>query len=228
MIACEVFRDELQQFQPQIPIHYLEMGLHDQPMLLRQQLQSMIESMENAGKPRILLAYGNCGHAILGLTTTCSELIIPRIDDCVSLFLEGNETRKQWLLKFPGNYYYSAGWIRGGKVPGPDRELQLRNALNEKYPDSPDSVEVLLELDAEMFSVHNTVCYLKTTENPELEHYCQSCAAHLGWNYTEHLASTRLLEQLLNGTTGSELFMNIPPGHRISMNAEGVLFPEPI
>jgi hypothetical protein len=44
-------------------------------------------------------------------------LIIPRIHDCISLFLGSPESYKEQVKQYPGTYYLTPGWIEKGETP---------------------------------------------------------------------------------------------------------------
>ena len=68
---------------------WMEKGLHSRPEKLREELQKTMDRAERDLAPeRILLGYGFCGNAMAGLRAGNYELILPRIDDCITLFID--------------------------------------------------------------------------------------------------------------------------------------------
>ncbi len=59
---------------------------------------------------RVLMTFGICGQATLGLRTKDFELILPRIDDCISLML-GSSWRKAACQKEAPSLFLTAGWL---------------------------------------------------------------------------------------------------------------------
>lgn len=114
-LACETIIDEIkraaEEINSQIPIRWIESGLHNSPEKLRSYLQNEIDSLESSDVDNILLLFGYCGNALLGLTSSRCRLVVPRVDDCISLLLGGNKVRNALSEKAMA-YYLTRGWLR--------------------------------------------------------------------------------------------------------------------
>jgi hypothetical protein len=115
-LACETIRDEIKlsfkKTGSRMPIYWVESGLHNSPERLRRHLQKEIALLERRDSPDyILLLFGYCGNALLGLTSSRATLVVPRVDDCISLLLGGNKKR-DLLNREAMAYYLTKGWLR--------------------------------------------------------------------------------------------------------------------
>lgn len=114
-LACETISDEIklcaEKVGSQIPIRWIESGLHNSPEKLRRYLQEEITAAEIREPDYILLLFGYCGNALLGLRSRRAPLVIPRVDDCISLLLGGNRRRHE-LNEKAMPYYLTKGWLR--------------------------------------------------------------------------------------------------------------------
>ncbi|MCC5841168.1 MAG: DUF1638 domain-containing protein [Opitutales bacterium] len=221
IIACDVFTDEFRALGGDAPlwtrIRWLEMGLHDRPDALRREVQAVIDEWDTAGDfDEIVLAYGLCGNGLLGIEALRKHLVLPRAHDCISMLLGGPRAHESLLKENPGPYFYSPGWIRHRRVPGPDRAAYLQEEYSRRYPDDPDIIGDLLEADALAFSHHNCAAYVDITKDAEAEAYCRDCARHMGWRFRRLAGDSRLLEGLLRGDRAPERFLVVPPGQRIA------------
>ena len=63
----------------------------------------------------MLLGFGNCGNAIQGLKSGDFELIVPRLDDCVSLVLGSQRYRERYSREHHA-FYLTDGWITGSRT----------------------------------------------------------------------------------------------------------------
>ncbi len=112
VIACETIKDEIMYVASEVkcpyPFSWTASSLHKFPEKLQHQLQEEIDNCEDA--ENILLLFGYCGNAVLGLSSQHARLIIPKMDDCVSLLLGGNERRKK-LNRDGCAYYLTKGWM---------------------------------------------------------------------------------------------------------------------
>lgn len=109
IIACEVLRDEIEHVNPGLVIDFVDGALHDYPDRLRSALQERIDAVPGACD--VLLCCGRCSNGTVGLRGGQHRLILPAVDDCISLLLG---SRRRYLAEHracPGTYYYTRGWI---------------------------------------------------------------------------------------------------------------------
>jgi hypothetical protein len=113
IIACKTLEDEVVQVIEKtgtdFPVYWIESGLHNYPERLKEKLQQEINGLTEYNY--IILFFGLCGNALLGLSSTHSTLIVPQVDDCISLFLGGNAVRREIEESFRA-YYLTKGWLR--------------------------------------------------------------------------------------------------------------------
>lgn len=67
-----------------------------------------------------MIGYGLCGRGTVGVVARDVPLAIPRVHDCIALFLGSDARHREQFAKHPGTYYVSAGWVEE-KDPGPQR-----------------------------------------------------------------------------------------------------------
>jgi len=113
ILACDMLKLELEKVMAEngcgLPVHWLDTHeTHSSPEKLRLQLQGALDGLE--GVERVLLAFGYCGNALLGLRAGDFELIFPRVDDCISLLL-GSCARRQEIAQEAQSYFMTQGWV---------------------------------------------------------------------------------------------------------------------
>lgn len=224
LIICDVFRDEFEKYAPNenryLQVSFFEMGLHDNPPKLRQTLQGEIDRIEaEMDVEYIVLAYGLCGGGTLELTTRKAKLVIPKAHDCVSILLGCAQRHSQLMKETPGTYFYSPGWVRGKRVPGPDRESWIRSQYADKYDD--EMIDELVDADLDTFEHYTTVGYVDITANEATHAYCQQCARHLNWEFQALQCDSSWWQDLLNARWDSDRFLVLKPGQRVTMGSEG-------
>jgi N-methylhydantoinase A/oxoprolinase/acetone carboxylase beta subunit len=239
-IACGVFRKDLQEILPALAetpeVEYLEGGLHAEPNLLRKELQNAIDKVPDSFE-RIILLYGVCGKGIVGLHSPKQTIVVPRVHDCISLFLGGTkEYRKQFSHK-PGTYYISAGWFEEQVQP---RGKRLKNkkamALPSAYADTLDE-DVISErfgkdnskAVAEFFDAwkknYSRAVYIDTGSGDKAKYsdYAKRMAEENGWEYTRLEGSQNLIYQCFatvrNKDLSSEEILVVPPGREITFDS---------
>lgn len=228
LLSCDVFSEELTELGGPTPpwrsLVYLEMGLHDHPPRLRAEVQKSISQLEmDPGLETILLAYGRCGNGLIGVRAQRCSLVLPQAHDCISILLGGRKVHNELLAKNPATYFFSPGWMRGKRVPGPDRETHLRELYAERYADDEDMIEELIEADREAFAHHNCAAYVSIIDRPRDAAYCERCARHLNWQHQNVPGDPRILNDLLAGRWNPEDFLIVPPGMTIEADSDGNL-----
>jgi hypothetical protein len=117
VIACSVMKHELLEFESDdISFVFLEQGLHNTPEKMREAIQREIDRADQRGET-IVLGYGLCGNGIVGLRSERQRVVIPRVHDCVSLFLGSREKYAEEHKRAPGTYYLTRGWIEEKDSP---------------------------------------------------------------------------------------------------------------
>lgn len=112
IIACEVIREELLR-AIDTPVHceFIGMSLHLHPEALRRELQARIERLHDHSP--IVLGFGLCGAATLGLISRHTSLVIPNVADCIPLLLGSVERQLALHRQEPGTFYTTSGWLEG-------------------------------------------------------------------------------------------------------------------
>ena len=222
LIACRVLEEEIGilMTDPSRIAHreFFEVGLHDQPAVLRARLaEAIARAEEDPTAEAVVLVYGLCGLALVGLAPRRLPLVVPRAHDCVTLFLGSKERYAACMQAEPGAYWYTPGWNKERRVPGPERERKLRAEYAAKFGE--DEVEALLEMDREAFAQHSCAAYtdLGTPAGDDSNRrYAESCAAALGWRFAHHPGDSTLLRDLLDGRWDPERFLIVRPGEQIA------------
>jgi hypothetical protein len=118
VLACAVMEREMNQFQNgRVEFKFFDYGLHRTPEKMAKALQVEIDQASEENYDGIILGYGLCSNGIVGVHSRKKRLIIPRIHDCISLFLGSPESYKEQVKQYPGTYYLTPGWIEKGETP---------------------------------------------------------------------------------------------------------------
>jgi len=118
VIACNIMKDELLHFDSNgVSFVFLEQSLHRTPQKMRPIIQEEIDKAVGQDWDSIILSYGLCSNGILGVKAIRQSIVIPRVHDCISLFLGSHERYMEEHSKEPGTYYLTKGWIEEGKSP---------------------------------------------------------------------------------------------------------------
>jgi len=214
VIACAtVIEEMLPLMPPQLSYEVLEFGLHSNPDKLRAALQTAID----AAPPHIetiLLGFGLCAKAVAGLKTGSRTIIIPKADDCITIFLGSANRYQQQQRNEPGTLYMTKGWIEAGTPLDEQREIMAKKYGEQK-------AEMLFK---KMLQGYKRLAFINTG-NYELESYrkrSQEIAQRLELRYEEIQGNNSLVTKLLSGAWDEE-FVVAPPGHTVALTDFGKL-----
>jgi hypothetical protein len=139
IIACKVMQRELEQFrEARTTFYFLEQALHDTPKRMPEIIQRAIDEVDD-DTSCIVLGYGCCCNGVVGLRSSRTPLVIPRVDDCISLFLGSYQRYQHFFWQEPGTYYLTGGWIIEAKDP-----LGTYQTYLQKW-DEPTAREIIHE-----------------------------------------------------------------------------------
>ena len=218
------------------PIVWIESGLHEHPEQLRAHLQELVNCLdEGALKARhvalpsvrpgkgpsdlrmeelsippagdIILALGFCGKGLQGLVSQTSPMVFPRVDDCISLFLNNGCAREE-IQRDAHAFYFTRGWLchnnpmvdsylKAMERFGPEKAHQLLKATMAAY---------------QRITLIDTGAYDLAGSQLETE----ALAKDLKLEHTVVPGSVQLLERLFAGPWDSEIVL-IPPGKTITI-----------
>jgi hypothetical protein len=206
VIACATVIEEMLPFLSlDVGHRTLDFGLHIEPDKLRQALQETIDASSSEADT-IILGYGLCSKGVLGIRATDCTLVVPRVDDCIAIFLGSYSAYRQQSRSEPGTYYLTKGWIEVGNTPFAEYERM-------KARRGPKLAERLTRL---MLKNYKRLALINTGQH-ELERYrdyARRTAERFGLTYEEIEGSTVLVKKMIHGPWDDE-FIVVPPGQVI-------------
>lgn len=207
-IACATVLEEIQPFlTPNIEPVSIESGLHLRPEKLKEALQDVINEVTDKTET-IILGFGLCSMAVVGLKAEKNLLIVPRVDDCIAMCLGSQEAYKAQLKKEAGTYFLSRGWIDAGISI-----MEEFKEMEEKY--GKKRAETIKNA---MLKNYSRLAFIDMG-SPDRERYqkvCRHAAKELKLRYEGIKGTTKLLKQMLNGPW-DDSFVVAPPGHTITL-----------
>jgi len=206
IIACETVADELRSLIPEgVPYKFLEFGLHCTPELLHATLQEEIDSTPQ-DVDTILLGYGMCSKGTLGLEARRFRLVIPKLDDCIGLYLGSRAEYNRQHMLAPGTFYLTKGWIECGDDPYSEYLKMVDKYGHEKAYRAE-----------KRFIVNYSRLLLISTGNHSMEKYrdyAKRVADFFDLAFEEIPGSDRLIKMLMEGDWNNE-FVIVEPGGRV-------------
>lgn len=207
VIACTTVIEEMLPLLPDtVATQTLPLGLHTYPGKLRIALQEAIDASADASV--ILLGYGLCSMAIVGLQARQCSLVVPKVDDCIAIFLGSRSAHLNQLRGEPGTYYLTKGWIEGGDG-GPFTEY---DRMVKRY--GPERAEQMMRI---LLKNYTRLALIDTGQYDQERYraYARRTAERFGLRYEEIDGSTALVEKMIFGPWDDD-FLIVPPGQSIT------------
>ena len=188
-----------------VPHEVLDFGLHINPEELKKVLQEKIDEASPKADV-LLLGYGLCSMAVVGLRATTATVVIPRTDDCIGIFLGSCNAYKEQAKKEPGTYYLTKGWIEAGETP-----FEEHNLLIEKYgKEKAERMTRLMLKNYKRLAFINTGVY----EIERYQAYARKTAEKFNLRFEEIDGSPALVRKMVFGPWNEE-FVIVHPGETI-------------
>jgi hypothetical protein len=209
LIACATVIEEMRLLMPpELNYEVLDFGLHSNPERLQQALQIAIDTTATS-IDTILLGFGMCAKATVGLKAGNRTLVIPKADDCITIFLGSVAHYHHQQRNEPGTLYLTKGWIESGTPLDEQREIMAK-----KYGEERAGF-----LFKKMLQGYKRLVFIDTG-NYELDQYrsrSQEIAKRLDLRYEEIKGDNNLVKALLNGSWDED-FIVAPPGHTVTLS----------
>ncbi len=188
-----------------VPYEVLDFGLHLRPDELKSILQQkIVEASPQADV--LLLGYGLCSMAVVNLKATTATLVIPRMDDCIGIFLGSCAAYQAQTSQEPGTYYLTKGWIEVGDSPF-DEFKRYRAKYGEEK--ARRMIHLLLKHYKRLAFI-NTGQY----DNERYLNYAREIAEQFDLRFEEIEGSPELVKKMVFGPWDGE-FVVVPPGRTV-------------
>ncbi len=232
VIACGVLALDIRvvarRLDTEIALESLPGGLHARPLELKCRLQERIDAVSaSTSADRIVIGYGICGMGTVGICARSIPLAIPRINDCIALFLGSDAAYRRQFSQYPGTYYVSAGWVEEKSQPqstagqiiqcGPD--CYTFQDLTTKFGHE-NAVAIRDFLNSWQRNYQRAA--MIDTGLPGREKYAamaQAMANQFGWKYEEIEGSHDLFTKLLTAQYSTDEVLLVPPHHVTAYDA---------
>ena len=230
-ICCDVFAriacDLVSKSPHIVDLEFVPMLAHVEPDRLREMIKNIIDKSTSETLRKydaVILGFGLCGNAVIGLSCPI-PMIIPRAHDCCTIHMGSKE---KFLSEFKDSFssrwcstgYYERSFNRSIGSPAAE---QLAN-----YKTSAEYMGYLEKYDEEMAD------YLWETMHPAIETDESVYIKIDGYEYSDSLEQYRsmmekedikiriakgdisILKSLINGEWDDKAFLTVPPGKKIA------------
>lgn len=237
LLTCEVFARQvyfLAAFAPAIiDIELVDKGLHEEPDKLRARLQERLDALPDGRYDAVLLGYGLCSNSTAGLLCPKAPMVIPRVHDCISIFLGSAERYGHEFREHPGTFWYAPDYVeRGGGDAG---SLSLGAAGDEhsmakvyaeyvaKY--GQDNADYLMQVMGAWRQHYDRAAYVAPQEMkmPDYRQEAREQAEQRHWQFVELEGSLVMLRDLLTGQWDPKQFLIVAPGRSLTPSNDAAI-----
>ena len=207
VLACATVLEEILPLLPEgMGYQELDFGLHLKPEDLKLALQDAIEEASRHADT-ILLGYGLCSMAVVGLKANGCTLVVPRVDDCIAIFLGSRDAYTAQASKEPGTYYLTKGWIEVS-----DTLFDEYQKMVERYGKALAGRMMKL-----MLKNYTRLAYIDTghQDQDKYQDYARMVAGQFQLRYEEIQGANTLVKKLLLGPWDGD-FVVAKPGQTIT------------
>lgn len=212
LVVCESVLPEVEQLaSSNLDIKVLEFGLHNHPSRLNERLRECLAEIEKDERYKTaLFGYGLCSEGVVGLKPQRVQMVIPKTDDCIALFLGSRARYIKELRKEPGTFYLTKGWIEYGENPLAIYNQEVDWA--KKYP--PEKAHWVAK---EVVRNYKRIALIDTGvyDISPYKDYARKTAEVFDMNCEVIPGSLTLLEKLLSGDW-DENFVVVGPGQEVT------------
>lgn len=190
-MQMDVIMHVIKENKLEIPVIWIDRKLHNNPKKLHTHIQEQINANQHVEE--IILSYGLCGNAVIGLYSKHTKLILPAFDDCICqiLYMEKDGLIINRGIPQKGCYYLTREWTI-------DQEsiVQQCNDIYEQYGKEYGS-----EIIQEIFGRYHSLTIIDTGayDVNKICGYVNKAAKYTGMRVKKQKGSCKVIENLLLG-----------------------------
>jgi hypothetical protein len=210
IVACKTLAPEIELVMERrgfaMPLVFVESGRHVWPDKLRSRVQESLDSLPPG--ETALLAFGFCGNSMVGLKSRSHILVLPRVADCVPLFLGSRKTREEYGVR---TYFYTKGYLEAES-----NIVRDYGSILQKYGEKRS-----LRVMREMMKHYENIAVVDTGafDPGEVKEKVAPLAELIGIPVSVVPGNLRIIEALLAGDWTEEEFLVVRSNSEVSLEA---------
>ena len=229
LIGCKIFEREIASVtyncQNMLDVSLIKQKIHETPKKLNQLIQQEIDLIDANAEHHsndttivdydaILLGYGLCTGVSMGLRSKKYPLVIPRVHDCVALFMGDKQMFKDYYFSHPGTFYSSPGFTETAYFKNDREDERLMAQCMRRYKGNERLAQRAFQYEKSLTSHYERISYIKWPELdfPQYIERNRQTAEENGWKLEVLQGSNTIFKKLVDGEWDEEHFLIVPPG----------------
>jgi hypothetical protein len=159
-------------------------------------------------KLKVFLGYGLCSNAVVGLIAPPQGLYIPRVHDCIALYLGNREKFNKEFRQNPGTYYLTKAWINNKTDPMGLMEHEYTQRVGRELAEETMKDEI---------RNYTRISFIHTAGNdtPRYVERARENARYFNKAFNEFERNDKYFQQILYGPYKEPDFMYVKPGEKV-------------
>ncbi len=229
LLGCKIFEREIASVtyncKNMVDVSLIRQKIHETPKKLKELLQQEIDLIDaNTDKhssdtsivdyDAILLGYGLCTGVTMGLRSKKYPIVIPRVHDCVALFMGDKQMYKDYYFTHPGTFYSSPGFTETAYFKNDREDERLMAQCMRRYKGNEKLAKKAFAIEKSLTATYERISYIKWDELdfPEYIERNRQTAEQKGWQLEVLHGSNSIFKKLVDGDWDEEHFLIVPPG----------------
>ena len=183
-----------------------------------------LQASAGAAYDAVVLLYGLCGKATDGVRARAVPVVLPRVHDCIAMFLGSRVRYQEEFSRCPGTYWYVADYIERGR--GSDAASAIGGSsddgirkMQREFVDTygAENAAYLMEVLGGWSRHYSRAVFIDMGigGSGEAERVARAEAERRGWTFERRSGDAGLVCRLLAGDWGDD-FLVLQPGQRVA------------
>lgn len=209
IIACGSIQPELDKLcdKQEVKTYYLPQNLHRTPQKMANAIQDIIKKIP-ADIEKVILGYGLCSNGIVGVEAPAQGLYIPKIHDCIALYLGSRKKYNEIFKNHPGTYHLTQSWIENEKDP----LGLLQNEYTERV--GREMAEEAMQHEIKNYE-HISYINTGTGDVEKNRQRAKENAKYFGKTFIEYKGTNQYFKKILEGPYQNDDFVYIEPHQKV-------------
>ena len=187
--------------------------------------EERIDVAAGQGYDAVVMGYGLCGQATAGLVAKDVPIVVPRADDCITIFLCSRSRYNAEFEKEPGTYWYALDYMERDDGAGGSMGLGAGTgikgqAVYEEYVEKygQENADYLMEVMGAWQAHYKRAAYIDmgVGDGSKVEQMARDDASRRGWAFEKVSGDVVLMRRLVFGDWEHD-FLILQPGEQLKM-----------